>query len=428
MTVVFWIVEYCSSFIEAFLCTTFCGTFLDVAKCGKLLKRKALTSATFSFIMLLLNHINLFSILTTFIALSLGILLNIVVFRKKLIKLLVLSITALLIIVIIDSIVVSIVSFSLKIPTSEIYQEFSLYRLLAIISSKTILVLTIIIINKLLVKKRPLQRKYLFILFGVTTIMFLITVLITFMEIKHKTANSAISILFFAVMLILLMVIFFGTFKLTEYYENQEKLKLITLKNHVLEQSMNETEQTFMLWKKSMHDYKHNIANLMSLANDNDINGIKKHLQNENELLNKKLFYYKTGNDTVDTILNIKQRTAENQGIVFIINAEIPDNSNIENAHFASILGNLLDNAIEASAKEETPFIEVKIKQVKSYLMIVISNKCTKVNTELKTTKSDKHLHGIGLSSVKQTVKGYKGTFATECKDNVFNAEIMIPI
>lgn len=428
MTVVFWIVEYCASFIEAFLCTTFCGTFLDVAKCGKLLKRKALTSATFSFIMLFLNHINLFSILTTFIALSLGILLNIVVFRKKLIKLLVLSITALLIIVIIDSIVVSIVSFSLKIPTSEIYQEFSVYRLLAIISSKTILVLTIIIINKLLVKKSPLQRKYLFILFGVTTIMFLITVLITFMEIKHKTANSAISILFFAVMLILLMVIFFGTFKLTEYYENQEKLKLITLKNHVLEQSMNETEQTFMLWKKSMHDYKHNIANLMSLANDNDINGIKKHLQNENELLNKKLFYYKTGNDTVDTILNIKQRTAENQGIVFIINAEIPDNSNIENAHFASILGNLLDNAIEASAKEETPFIEVKIKQVKSYLMIVISNKCTKVNTELKTTKSDKHLHGIGLSSVKQTVKGYKGTFATECKDNVFNAEIMIPI
>ena len=291
MTVVFWIVEYCASFIEAFLCTTFCGTFLDVAKCGKLLKRKALASATFSFIMLLLNHINLFSILTTFIGLSLGILLNIVVFRKKLIKLLVLSITALLIIVIIDSIVVSIVSFSLKIPTSEIYQEFSLYRLLAIISSKTILVLTIIIINKLLVKKRTLQRRCLFILFGVTTIMFLITVLITFMEIKHKTANSAISIFFFAATLILLMVIFFGTFKLTEYYENQEKLKLITLKNHVLEQSMNETEQTFMLWKKSMHDYKHNIANLLSLANDNDINGIKKHLQNENELLNKKLFY-----------------------------------------------------------------------------------------------------------------------------------------
>ena len=374
--------------------------------------------------MLLLNHINLFSILTTFIGLSLGILLNIVVFRKKLIKLLVLSITALLIIVIIDSIVVSIVSFSLKIPTSEIYQEFSLYRLLAIISSKTILVLTIIIINKLLVKKRTLQRRCLFILFGVTTIMFLITVLITFMEIKHKTANSAISIFFFAATLILLMVIFFGTFKLTEYYENQEKLKLITLKNHVLEQSMNETEQTFMLWKKSMHDYKHNIANLLSLANDNDINGIKKHLQNENELLNKKLFYYKTGNDTVDTILNIKQRTAENQGIVFIINAEIPDNSNIENAHFASILGNLLDNAIEASAKEETPFVEVKIKQVKSYLMIVISNKCTKVNSELKTTKSDKHLHGIGLNSVKQTVKKYRGTFATEFKDDVFNVEM----
>ncbi|MGN1482121.1 sensor histidine kinase, partial [Porcipelethomonas sp.] len=230
------------------------------------------------------------------------------------------------------------------------------------------------------------------------------------------------------VMLILLMIIFFGTFKLTEYYENQEELKLTALKKQMLEKSMSETEQTFMLWKKSMHDYKHNIANLMSLANNNDIEGIKQYLQSENKLLSKKLFYYKTGNDTVDTILNIKQRAAESKGITFIITAKIPDNCIVKSAHFASILGNLLDNAIEASIDEESPFVEVKIKPVKSYLMIVVSNKCTKSNVELKTTKSDKQLHGIGINSVKQTVKSYKGTFVTDHTDGIFNAEIMIPM
>ena len=428
MNAVFWIIEYCSSVIESFLCTTFCGTFIDKIDADKLLKRRLIVSAFLSIVMLIVNHINLFSPVTTIIAFSLGVLLNIIVFRRNIVKLSVLSVTALLMIVIIDSIVVSIISFSLKIPTAEIYQEFSLYRVLAIISSKTILLLTIIIINKLFSKRRTLQRRYLFILFSVTTAMFLVTVLITFMEIKNKAVNSFVSILFFAVMLILLMIIFFGTFKLTEYYENQEELKLTTLKNQMLEKSMSETEQTFMLWKKSMHDYKHNIANLMSLANNNDIEGIKQYLQSENKLLSKKLFYYKTGNDTVDTILNIKQRAAESKGITFIITAKIPDNCIVKSAHFASILGNLLDNAIEASIDEESPFVEVKIKPVKSYLMIVVSNKCTKSNIELKTTKSDKRLHGIGINSVKQTVKSYKGTFVTDHTDGIFNAEIMIPM
>lgn len=428
MNAVFWIIEYCSSVIESFLCTTFCETFIDKIDADKLLKRRLIVSTFLSIVMFIVNHINLFSPVTTIIAFSLGVLLNIIVFRRNILKLSVLSVTALLMIVIIDSIVVSIISFSLKIPTAEIYQEFSLYRVLAIISSKTILLLTIIIINKLFSKRRTLQRRYLFILFSVTTTMFLVTVLITFMEIKNKAVNSFVSILFFAVMLILLMIIFFGTFKLTEYYENQEELKLTALKNQMLEKSISETEQTFMLWKKSMHDYKHNIANLMSLANNNDIEGIKQYLQSENKMLSKKLFYYKTGNDTVDTILNIKQRAAESKGITFIITAEIPNNCIVKSAHFASILGNLLDNAIEASIDEEAPFVEVKIKPVKSYLIIVVSNKCTKSNIELKTTKSNKQLHGIGINSVKQTVKSYKGTFVTDHTDGIFNAEIMIPM
>lgn len=428
MTAIFWIIEYISTFIELFLCTIFCGTFIENTDLKKNFSKRVFAALAIASVMWIINHIKIYSAITVILGFVLMALMAFAIYSKSPLKAPVLGITFLSLIAIIDTMIVNLLSYVLKISTTEIYQEMSLYRVLAITSSKTILLFLVIAVNKFFSKRRTLQRNYLIALFTITTSMFIITVVITFIDIQNNAINSLVSILFFVVMLILLLIIFFGTFKLTEYYENQAKLNLTTLKSQMLEQSMNETEQTFMLWKKSMHDYKHNIANLMSLANDNDINGIKKYLQNENELLNKKLFYYKTGNDTVDTILNIKQRTAESKGIVFIINAKIPDNSNIENAHFASILGNLIDNAIEASAKEESPFIEVKIKQVKNYLMIVISNKCTKVNTELKTTKSDKHLHGIGLSSVKQTVKNYRGTFATECKDDIFNAEIMIPI
>lgn len=428
MNTMFWIIEFCSSFVEIFLCTVFCGTFIENIDLKKNYRKRIIISVIVSAIMMIINHINMFSYITALLGFILMALSAILVYPKSLFKAPMLATIFLLIIATIDNVVINTISFALEIPLNEIYQEFSLYRVLAIISSKTVLLLLVIIINKLFLKKRTLQRRYLFILFGVTTIMFFVTILITFMEIKNKAANSVIPILFFAVMLILLMVIFFGTFKLTEYYENQEELKLTTLKNQMLEKSMSETKQTFMLWKKSMHDYKHNIANLVTLADNNNLDGIKAYLQSENKLLTKKLFYYKTGNDTVDTILNIKQRTAENKEIAFIINAEIPDQCPVSSAHFASILGNLLDNAIEASIDEQSPFIEVKIKPVKSYLMIVISNKCTRSNVKLETTKSHKQLHGIGINSVKQTVKEYKGTFVIDHTDGIFNAEIIIPI
>lgn len=428
MNAVFWIIEFCSSFVEAFLCTIFCGTFIENIDLKKNLNKRIIAALIATSAMLIVNHINIYSVITVVFGFALMALMSFAVYSKNPLKASVLGITFLLLIAVIDNVVVSIISYALKIPTVEIYQEMSLYRVLAIISSKIMLLFVVIAMNKFFSKRRTLQRNYLIALFTITTIMFIITVLITFIDIKNNAVNSIVSILFFTVMLILLMIIFFGTFKITEYYENQEELKLTTLKNQMLEKSMSETEQTFMLWKKSMHDYKHNIANLMSLANNNDIEGIKQYLQSENKLLSKKLFYYKTGNDTVDTILNIKQRAAESKGITFIITAKIPDNCIVKSAHFASILGNLLDNAIEASIDEESPFVEVKIKPVKSYLMIVVSNKCTKSNIELKTTKSDKQLHGIGINSVKQTVKEYKGTFLTNHTDGIFNAEIMIPM
>lgn len=428
MNTVFWIIEFVSTFAELFLFTIFYESVIKSDDFKKNYRKRIIISVIIAAVMMIINHINIFSYISSIFGLVLIVVSSILLYPKSRFKSPMLAAIFLLIIATIDNVVINTISFALKISLNEIYQEFSLYRVLAIISSKTLLLLFVIIINKLFSKKRTLQRRYLFILFGVTTVMFFVTVLITFMEIKNKAVNSVISILFFAVMLILLMIIFFGTFKLTEYYENQEELKLTTLKNQMLEKSMSETEQTFMIWKKSMHDYKHNIANLMSLANNNDIEGIKQYLQSENKLLSKKLFYYKTGNDTVDTILNIKQRAAESKGITFIITAEIPDNCIVKSAHFASILGNLLDNAIEASIDEESPFVEVKIKPVKSYLMIVVSNKCTKSNIELKTTKSDKQLHGIGINSVKQTVKEYKGTFLTDHTDGIFNAEIMIPM
>lgn len=426
MNTIYWIVEYGSTLLECFLCSIFCGTFIENTDLKKNFQRRLIISGIMSGMMLCINNIELFSPITVILGLVLLGLTQLIIYFKHPIKSYILAIVFLLILLIVDNMVVSIISYVLKISTSEIYQKMSLYRISAIISSKTLLSLIIVTLNKFLNPKRVLKRKYLLVLFSASIIMYGVAITLTFIDIKNKTINTYVSVLFFVIMLILLMTIFFGTFKLAEYYENQQQLKLMLMKNQMLEQSMNETEQTFMLWKTSMHDFKHKIMNLITLVDKNDLQGIKQYLETENELLSKKLFYYKTGNDTVDTILNIKQKIAEKSGITFIINAEIPENSTISSADFSSILGNLLDNAIEASEKEEEPFIEVNIKPVKSYLIINILNKYTGSKNYSETTKNERHLHGIGINSVKQTVKKYSGEFHIDISNDIFNVKIMI--
>lgn len=426
MNTIYWIVEYGSTLLECFLCSIFCGTFIEDTDLKKNFCRRFIISCIMSGIMLFINKIELYSQITAILGLILLGFTQFMIYYKHPIKSFILAIIFLLILLIVDNIVASTLSYTLKISTYEMYEKMSLYRVIAIISSKSFLSIIIVALNKFLIHKRILPRKHLVILFSATLIMYGVTVILTFIDIQSKTINTYVSILFFVIMLILLMTIFFGTFKLAEYYENQQHLKLIMLKNQMLEQSMSETEQTFMLWKTSMHDFKHKIMNLMTLAENNDIEGIKQYLENENELLSKKLFYYKTGNDTVDTILNIKQKIAEKNGIIFVINAEIPENCNIASTDFASLLGNLLDNAIEASEKEEEPFIEVNIKPVKKYLIVNILNKYTGLKDYLGTTKNEKHLHGIGIHSVKQTVKKYGGEFHTDISNDIFNVKIMI--
>lgn len=428
MSYIYWIVEYCATLTEWFLCSIFCGTFIEDTDLKQSFLKRFIVSNIGAVLMLFINRIELYSLVTILCGFLIESSMQLIVYFKSPIKAMALGASFFPIIAVIDNIVVSIISYAVEIPTTEIYQELSLYRVLAIISSKIILLLLVVLINKSFSKKKLISQKYLLILFLVTMTITILTVLMTFADIKNKSVNSYVSILFFIIMFILLMVIFFGTFKLAEYYENRHQLRLIKLKNQMLEQSMTETEQTFMLWKTSLHDFKHNIMNLMSMAENNDIQGIKQYLEEENDLLGKKLFYYKTGNETVDIILNIKQKLAENKGITFIINAEVPKDCRISSMDFSSLLGNLLDNAIEASEKEVNPFIEVNMKSVKEYLIINILNKYTEYDGHLETTKSEKHMHGIGIHSVKQTVKKYSGEFYVEISNNIFNVKMMIPL
>ena len=405
--------------------TLFNGTFLE-KDFRQNTAKKIILSLAAALIMTLSNTISLFSSITMIINTISAFLLEFLIYRVKPLKIIALNITFILIIFLIDSITVRTVSSLNNITISAIYEEMSVYRALSVIVSKLLLIFATFSIHKLFDKKSSLNKKYTVALFLISVVIVLLTLSMTFKEIEYDTVDNSTSIMLFAVILILLIMIFFGMFRLTEAYERSQELKLIKLRNDMLEKSFSDTQQNFELWRKSIHDYKHNIINLSALAENNDIQGIKAYLENENHMLSQKIFYYKTGNDTADAILYIKQQSAESSNIPFIINANIPEKCPVSSAHFACLLGNLLDNAIEATKKvptDESPFIDVQITGEEDRFWIIVSNKYIPANKVKNSI-----FHGIGLNSVRHTVRNYGGEMNISRENNIFTVKIYIPL
>lgn len=426
MNYIHWIIEFFATFTELFFCLTFCDTFLEKATSYKNLK--TIIISVFSLLIISINRIELYSPITAIICLILVICSEFVLHRKCSIKIIAFSSIFLLIIIIIDNIVVSTMSYAFKIPVSEINQQMSLNRIFAIIFSKTLLALVTTAISKFWNHKQKLKRKQLILLSFIATLFLALILTLVFAELRNKTIDSAITILFFLMLLILLFILLEGIFKMTDYYEKKELLNLALLRNRFLTESVKETEQTLQAWKTSIHDFKHIIMDLKTLAANNDLDGINHYLSQESDSFNKQLFYYKTGNDTVDTVIYVKQKLAEEMHITFTVNASIPENCPIASTDFASILGNLLDNALEASNDITDPYIELKISQKGFYLIIVVSNKCNNTNLSLETTKPNTSFHGIGLYSVKLAVKNYNGQVSIKQDADIFSVYIMIPL
>ena len=304
----------------------------------------------------------------------------------------------------------------------------SLKRVVCILLSKSILTLIVNTVNKICGNTIVLIKKYAVIMCIYS--IFLLGLLFVMVELNMNGTRPKIALfftVFFVTSIIIELLTFNFVLKMGEGYEQKQKAELIEMQNSMLKKSLNETESAFELWRKSVHDYKNNIIALTQLAEDGDIEKIKKYLQNEKNLINRKMFYIRTGNSVVDAIVNTKQNFAENQGITFVVNAAIPKECRINDIDFANILGNVIDNALEASSRESNAYIDLTIRQEKNFIVIKIVNKYSReLPNEMKSTKNDKVFHGIGIRSVRDIVQKYNGEFSIIKKNDEVIVQILL--
>ena len=206
--------------------------------------------------------------------------------------------------------------------------------------------------------------------------------------------------------------------------------------NEILEQRMQEYQNQLSIIKESeervsslRHDLKHHLYELSLMAEHNQVSDIMEYLDSMKVFLQNPDEIITTGNQEMDSLLNYWLAKAKRSLHQVIVNVKIPETLQ-DTFDINTILGNLLENAIEAAAQTEEQKLEVSVGYDKGILTIQIENSCQgelqKQNGSYITTKRDKKNHGIGLKSVKRIIDKYRGEMVIQEQEGSFLVKIML--
>ena len=225
-------------------------------------------------------------------------------------------------------------------------------------------------------------------------------------------------------------------------YRNREKSSRIILEKQVssLQEHMGEMERVYSGIRGMRHDMKNTISLIMQLAAGKE-EGLQIYLEELNQTMDRLEFRFKTGNMVVDTLLNMKYHEIADTIPDLRMDVEglqFPEKLFIQSYDIGIILGNALDNAMEACQKlkekesDAEAFIYISSFQKRELFFLKVENSFNgrvvrKPQNEFPVTdKADRENHGIGLVNIKSTAEKYQGTMDFKVKGRVFILSVMM--
>ena len=208
--------------------------------------------------------------------------------------------------------------------------------------------------------------------------------------------------------------------------------RIASYQRELIDTHYQEVETMYRQIRGWRHDYRNHIQMMKALAAKDDMAGIKAYLDELDTDLNTVDTVVKTGNAMADAILNSKISLAKSKGIQVKADAFIPVQLKMSELDLCVIIGNLFDNAIEASMSlpPEQRMIRVYMDMKNTQLYISFTNftatkKLQKVGNKFHTTKGDGH--GFGLVRIDNIVERLDGYLSRNSEDGAFTTEILIP-
>ena len=206
----------------------------------------------------------------------------------------------------------------------------------------------------------------------------------------------------------------------------------INYQNKLLKNQMEEVHHVYMIMRGWRHDYHNHMQSLKAYLAKGNIEEAKAYLsQLETDLEDINLLF-DTGNIGVDAILNSKISLAIDNGIPVDYKATVPEKTTVTDIDLCVLLGNLIDNAVEACCEvpKDEQFIRLYIGQFKKQLYISVSNATNETVRKLdeEYISHKRGNHGHGLKRINLIVEKYEGYINRKNEAGVFVTEVMLPL
>lgn len=240
---------------------------------------------------------------------------------------------------------------------------------------------------------------------------------------------------FIAVSCVLILGINFMVFHLY-----QQIIK--SMENKLEQQSMMQQNEYYknelLLIQKSVtdtasirHDMKSHLTTIYGMLQQNDVEGSLNHIEEIISVDAHGNLIANSGNIVVDSIINFKLQQAEANNINVSVDLSIPKRLSVHSYDIAVIMGNLIDNALEAVLKiEEERFIDISIVLNKGVLVIKMENSfdgmAKQVDEKFLSSKRDYQTLGLGIKNINSIISKYNGVSEFTTNENTFCSKVLL--
>lgn len=214
----------------------------------------------------------------------------------------------------------------------------------------------------------------------------------------------------------------------------QAKEKLLFTENHIANQAIH--YQELYNYQNELRVFRHDIRNrlfsLMAMVKDGQADKAVQIMENNlNWLEEMNGNIVNSGNPIIDALLQSKLHLAKEKKIKLNLQIKLAGEIKVDELELAIVLGNALDNAIEAVEKvpdKDKKFINLNLMSTDDRISMTVTNPVKDdINTEkLKTTKPDKRNHGFGTQSIRTVAHRYDGVAEFKCEDKMFTVNLNI--
>lgn len=187
--------------------------------------------------------------------------------------------------------------------------------------------------------------------------------------------------------------------------------------------------------KALRHDMKHHMNEIKLLANKYDVTEIQKYIDHMEAFIHNQNEIVASGNAEIDSVLNFMLQRAREELKTVTSKIILPEKT-IHYFDINVLIGNLLENAIEAARQTEDQYLYISMVLKKGVLRVKVENSflgAGSMNMKSEdgkmlwnTTKKEKEQHGIGMKNIRKIVETYDGTMETEVQNNMFCVNLIL--